>query len=260
MTTEFNPASMLPTVTEAIKQGSVRVWSLEEGEALVTTYKGPYSVLETLYNTYVDAALAGNPSISSVELPVTNGRATLTIRTVDQAYGGSSGGETERIDGVEELYPVDITKDVAAAPKYESLSSGDIAKVKRAISDLMDGSDAYTYLGGDGLMWDLWKRYQHGENNYLALSYVFRRSYVTNSRLRAISLLGTVNTVITQAALVAAINSKIASVVAAVPDGEWLVRTPKVSFQGRGKYHIEEEYQWALKWSDLYTGGTLVYT
>jgi hypothetical protein len=259
MTTDYDPVVMLPEITAAIQQGSVRVWSLEEGESLVTTYKGPYSVLEVVYNQYVDAALEGNPSIASVELPVTNGRATLTIRTVNQSYSGTV-GEGDRIDGVEELYPVDITKDVAAAPKYESLSSGDIAKVKRAIADLMDGADAYAYLGGDGLAWDLWKRYTHGENNYLALSYVFRRSYVTNSSLRAITLLGTVNTVIPQATLVEAINSKIATVVAAVPSGEWLVRTPKVSFQGRGKYHIEEEYQWAVKWSDLYTGGTLVYS
>jgi len=124
MTTEYDPSFTIPDIPAEIKQSVTRDWSLEEGEAKVTTYRGKYSVLEALYDAFVDAGLADNPEIASVNLANTNGRASLQVRTVDQTYGYTGGGDpTDRIEGVEELYPVDIVKDVAAAPKYDTLSA-----------------------------------------------------------------------------------------------------------------------------------------
>lgn len=267
MNTDYDPAATIPAIPDEIEQGLVRSWSREEGQTLNTEYKGKYSVLESVYDAYVQLALDGAPDIASLDLRVINGRASLTVRRADQQYGEPGEGTKFNV-GVDQLYPIDITKDVAAAPRYNDLEATMIVAVKKSITEGEDIESAQLTWNETvdptvpelNMMNELYKRYAHGENTYLETAYIFRRTYITSSQLRAITLLGTVNTVITQAALLAVLNDQVSAIIEELPAGEWLVRTPEVEFIGKGKYHISEEYQWAEQWSDLYTGGTLTYS
>lgn len=262
----YDPANTIPAMPDGVEQEKSRTWSLEEGETRTTTYRGKHSVLEALYNEKVDLALDGSPEVASLELRVTNGRASLMVRSVDQSYGGSGGGGGDYKVGVEELYAIDVTRDVASHPMYENLSAEQILAVKKSIAENQDATTAADEWnetpGGTteelNLMLNLYSRLSFGETSYLETGYIFRRTYIAKSDLVVLSLLGTVNQVITQATLTADLNVKTKAIIDGLPSGEWLVRAPAIDFMGMGRYHIKEEYQWAPKWSDLY-GGSRTY-
>jgi hypothetical protein len=271
MTTDLDPLLTIPTITGEIQQDVDLAWTPSEGEQLTQGYRGKHSDLLALYAAI--KAQAAAYGITGANLRTANGRSHLSVR-----WGGVTtvvpGEDGEGVPTVEELQPIDVLKDVASAPKYVPLTGSQIQLVKSAIADALtedEAAEQQSVQWGDlpeeteALMRDLYRRYAHGENNYLETQYIFRRTYITNAQLNVntsapvLTLLGTINEVIEFATLRDTASDQMKLLLDALPSGEWLVRTPKVTYQGSGKFNVEEEYQWALKWSDLY-GGTLIYT
>tara|TARA_B100001013_G_C24542879_1_gene415380 strand:- start:280 stop:870 length:591 start_codon:yes stop_codon:yes gene_type:complete len=168
---------------------------------------------------------------------------------------------------IEELYAVDIVKDIRNAPYYNSGGAAPLTDAQAAwVAECTDHNfgpgeiTSQAKLRGlsASLHYDSWSsgmlslRYHllHGAAQYVETGFIFRRS-LHGVRTASINVsFADVNTVISQPSFFTAM----ANLVGTIPTGEWLKKAPYVEYIGKGRWRCTEEAQWAEKWSVVYGG------
>jgi hypothetical protein len=202
---------------------------------------------------------AGN-NLAGLTLRQAQGRTSLVAR-----FGrtGSAAEQGEDVAIVEELYAVDVIKDISEAPYFADLTAEQVTWIRHCVENNFTSTEITAEAAKDnipaGLGWASWSdlmknlRYHmvHGVESYYETAFVLRRSLygVRTSAIKA-SFTG-INTVVTAPTFV----SQMDKLIAALPSGEWLYKPPQAEHLGRGKWRITREWQWANKWSIVY-GGT----
>ena len=222
---------------------------------------GTVAEITAQYEILKSTAAAGN-NTQSLSMRNSNGRATLVAKF--GRTGNLIAGYNADITVIEELYAIDVIKDIAEHAYYVSLNSEIINFIRYCVENRLStdeitseaariGYAAGTYAWAN---WsDLMKSYRYhltrGVESYFETGFVLRRSLygVSGSFIQA-SFTG-INTVVTAPTF----STQMSAVITALPAGEWLYRPPQAEHLGKRKWRVSLEWQWALKWSILY-GGT----
>lgn len=194
-------------------------------------------------------------------------------------------GYNDDITVIEELYAVDVVKDIESSPYFSialdaghALYSTQNAGVKglpltdwevsivRDITkqNLGSDNDFATYTAGkdwDGYedlvdwtigMLELKYHLSHGVESYNETGYILRRSKygVRKSAIRQ-AFTG-INTVLGSTPTFQSPMDDLLQTT--LPGGEWLIRPPQCEHLGKGRWRVSEEWWWAEQWSVMYKG------
>jgi hypothetical protein len=188
--------------------------------------------------------LSGSTDISSIVLDHSAGRAVLTINYDRQ-------DDDIRRLGVQELYAVDVVRDIKAAPYFAALLDNEAADVQASWDNRLTTDKIKNYATWNNLQKALFGHMTHGQESYTETAYEFRQTFQTTSTKVLKASTANPNTVQTLPELTRSLQN----LVDAMPTGEWLKKPTTVNYAGRKGWTVSKTYLWAPKWSVIY-GGT----
>ena len=256
MSATKTPDSPLPTNPPV----TIREFTPGMGESRTEEWPlGTVEEIEAKYDTMKSEALAGN-NTQSISFRNAQGRASLVAR-----FGRSDTGEEQGDDItiIEELYAIDVIKDIAEAPYYATVTDEQVAWVRYCVEQRLSNaqitSESQRLGHAAGMEWASWSalmkslRYHilHGVDSFFETGFILRESNYCARSASVKASFTNINAVVTAPSLSAKINNIIDS----LPSGEWLYRPPQAEHLGRGNWRVTREWQWAVKWSVMY-GGT----
>ena len=211
-------------------------WTKEGGEVPVKIIEGNFNEINTRYLAEKVAGSAyGTSNLASIGYESNRGRARLIMRYVRENQD------------IEELYAVDVLRDIALAPYFQTLSNAEVLAVRTVFNNQTAEDDAWS-----ALQKTLYKHLIFGVESYIDKQFILRTSTFTSSAKEVAADFSALNTVVTAPTL----SSNMTRLIASLPTGEWLQGPTSAEHLGRGRWRIENEVQWAKKWSVIY-GGTL---
>lgn len=264
---DVSPPDDAPTLT--------RDWILGSGETQTQEWSGHRSEIEDLYEEKKAAAQSGG-NIASLRLSSRSGRATLLARfgrsnnAIEQAGDPIVTGDDVTV--IEELYAVDVIKDIceapyfavtASVPKGLPLSDSQVAWVRKCVENRWTDAEITSHAQANADLsvsdeWANWStgmkelRYHlvRGVDSYFETGFILRRS---KYGVQSTSIAATFDGINTKVAA-PTFESDMDQLIAALPSGEWLKKPTQTSHQGQGKWRVTEEWMWAEKWSVVYGG------
>lgn len=242
-------------------------WSPASGEIETRSWGGTREDIGAKYEA--EKALAetagGGSDVAQLVYSNDKGRAKLIMRlTPNDPLPGFGEG----VQIVEELYAVDVIKDILESPYFSitvdgakglPLSNDNAAFVRLASEQRWTEAQitanasiaAHQWANWDDGMKELRYHLLNGVESYYETGFVLRRSSygIQFSAVKA-SFEG-VNTIDTTDP---GFSSPMEELILSLPDGEWLRRPPSCEFLGRGRWRVDEEWHWAQQWSVVYGG------
>ena len=91
-------------------------WAIDQGETSFGEWSGELDKVKDKYNELKSVAAAGGNYISALEYKVNSGRARVVARYTGQGQGTQ--GYPNDVTVIEELYAVDVLKDILEAPYF----------------------------------------------------------------------------------------------------------------------------------------------
>lgn len=237
-------------------------WVLGSGISDVQEWQGERTEMETAFNNLVSQGEAGG-NIAQATLTEQNGRCRLVAR-LGRNNAVSTPGAPPGVQVIEELYAVDVIKDVREAPYFttgaNALTDDQILWVSLCLDERWSvaevtaeagTNDDRKYANWTAGMRDLRYHMAHGQESYYETGFILRKSSHGIRTSGVGASFTDINRVVTAPVFTSAMNH----LIAALPAGEWLYRPPQASYLGRGRWRVDQEWQWAQKWSKIY-GGT----
>lgn len=240
---------------------TTKEWSYGLGETQSKEWRGAPADIDAKYES-----LKGDLNIGKVTQSNADGRARVVAQ-----FGRSNNGTENYGDDVteiEELYAIDIVKDIYTAPYWTTATATKLTDDQVAwVRECSEGnySEAKITLQAaaytpPNIAWANWtnsmKELRHhvldGETSYLLTGFILRVSLygVRTSFIGA--TFSNINEVATSAPT---LSAYMLSLVDQLPSGEWLYKPPQVEHLGGGRWRVVREWHWADKWSKIY-GGT----
>lgn len=210
-------------------------WNADTGETREVTYTGEQSEVSTLYEN-----AKSESGVVAAQLQIERGRGTATKR-----YERLVAGETPAPGVTQELYAIDIVKDIRSHPYFKTLTNAQILAVKNA-------AEAGDAEGGSwsALQKALYKHYAFGMESYYETGFIFR----STRRVSGDSALSISTSDINKVVTAPTASGAMANLLASLPSGEWLKRPPSIRLIRPGVWEASEEWQWAAEWSVVYGG------
>jgi hypothetical protein len=202
------------------------------GEVYTLTQEGDRGSIQPLY--VAAKALQATGGAAVVTYKNANGRAVLISKYLR---------EDKELD---EVYAVDVLKDIYTATYFESLTDEQVREVRTAFED-QEESPSFA----EPLQTKLYTHLIHGVESVFETQFVYRRTIFAMKTAAVKATFTNINTVVSAPSPSGAIGNLLDS----LPSGEWLYKTPQAEYSGRGKWRVTQEWWWALKWSVVY-GGT----
>ena len=234
-------------------QALTRDWTLGDGETQTKEWAGERTKVATKFDELKAEALAGG-NIRALAYKRRTGRATLTA-----SYGRGEGNTTiypDDVTMIEELYGVDIIRDIRSAPYWTTTTATKLTD--DLIADVSDAVEN-NYSEAEITNWGTWiasqkqLRYHmlHGQDSYYETGFIMRQSLygVRTSAIKA--AFTNANKVVAAPVF----KTSMLGLLSALPSGEWILKPPQAEYLGHGKWRVSIEYHYAKKWSKIY-GGT----
>lgn len=229
----------------ATPQSIKKAWGYFDGESEEATWIGPVPALDAVWAA-LKVVAANSPDYDSLSYDPGRGRGVITARKL-------SDGEP-----VYELFPNEFMKPVELHPYFaitEPAVTADNAAVCRnelnkgtlpsQISSLFSGTAPQKAKA-----LKLYKYLAYGFDEYAESGYVLRETKNVSKRSIVTASYEKVNEVATPP------NTSISNaLIGALPDGEWLKKSPVVRVIGARRWAIQQEWWWAQQWPVL-LGGT----
>ncbi len=241
-------APQILPATETGVQVDVDFDRTQEDSALVRRFSGPKDAVRTEESTAWQST-----SFQFLDLP---GRTFEVVSSSRREARGRGALDvtyrqiltTAGTEGTQELYGVDVGRDIYSAPYFESMTNAQLMAVRTAFesqdADLIDP-------GWSTLQKRLFGHLAHGQEQYIETYYELRWTIKATSRRLLNIDVATVNTVQALPTLADAMTKLIGT----LPAGEWLYKPVQVASIGRNGWQVVRTWQWAKKWSVIY-GGT----
>jgi hypothetical protein len=238
-------------------------WSAGVGETETHQWDWEKDELATKYETVKSEAEAGG-NIQSIEFDSRKGRGSLVVKYGRQ--GNSNEGFGSDVTIIEELYAIDVMKHISESPYFSTDSADDdnhVAWVVQAARDkwdtdaitwqahVLEKATSYYWANWTSTMKELRHHLLHGAETYYETNFAFRQS----KRGVRTSVIEATFTNVNQVVAAPTALTDISTLLGAFPTGEWLYRTPSLEYLSKGKWRVDQEWQWAEKWSKVY-GGT----
>jgi hypothetical protein len=252
------------------------------GAGETETQEWPIGTPAEILAKYEESKAAAEGGNNTQRLTYRNAQGRANLVAQFGRSGNSNDGYGPDISIVEELYSLDVIKDTGEAPYFgpTALASGhplyskqtgkgapitpdQFAWVRYCAENHLEEAEITTEavrLGKSAtLQWASWGTLMkelrghliHGNESFFETGFILRRSMygVKTSQIKATFV--AINTVVTAPTFKSAMDQ----LILALPSGEWLYKPPQAEHQGRGRWRITQEWQWAEKWSIMY-GGT----
>lgn len=261
------PANDLPVNAPS----SGRNWVLGTGESRTEEWRGTKAEIEEKY-ALLKAEAEGGSDIAELQTRFSDGRSSLMARFTRD--GSDIAGEPPGVTIIEELYAVDIIRDIYHAPYFTTgtyvVTDDQAAFVRLVCENNFTESEIDVYIVANdlsnSLIWAAWTdgmkqlRYHllHGADSYYETGFEIRQSRYGVKTAQMRQTFTGINAVIKDAngaAVAPELLTDMEMIVDALPAGEWLYKPPSTQFLGRGRWRVEKTWHWALKWSKVY-GGT----
>lgn len=227
-----------PDGTELVYNEEEIEWTPESGDSPVFTYSGARGEIYDKFLESKNEKLVGGiyANLASMTFRSVNGRATLVQR-----------GIRENRD-IEELYAVDVVKDLRTCEYYDALSDAQIAAVSEKFKD--PGTPYVEPTGWNALQKKLFFFMSHGEESYLETQFILRltKHAVLDTEIGA--SFDNINKVVAAPE----VSESMANLIASLPAGEWMKKPPQTGNQGFGRWRVEQEWHWAKRWAVHYNG------
>ena len=255
MSATKNPDQALPTNAPTITRdyipgvGETRTEEWPIGER--SDIKAKYDQL--VFDSKIGGFATGN--LTQLSMQSREGRASLVARFEDANPENGLNGTDTRV--VEELYAMDVIKDISAAPYFSTvvatkLTDDQVAVVRKAVREDLLEAEIDGYAAWSASQKELRWLMLHGQESYYETAFAVRQSLygVITSTIQASF------TDINQVVNAPVLSNQMNLLLDALPAGEWLYRPPQAEHIGNGKWRITKEWQWASAWSKVY-GGTM---
>jgi hypothetical protein len=236
------------------------------GDSTTGEWQGTPADIDAKYAELVAEGEAGG-NIAGLSYRNDKGRCTLVAR-----YGRGSTtivGVPENVTVIEELYAVDIIKDIREAPYYclggtAALTDERAAWVYKCARNgwtqaeitanaIKAGLDAtpFQYANFTAPMLSLFGHLTHGVESYYETGFILRRSQygIKTSAIQA--AFTNINRVVASPGFI----SEMTALLQSLPAGEWIYRPPQAEHLGKGRWRVTQEWMYSPKWSVVY-GGT----
>lgn len=263
--------------TDASVRETVRKrWTPESGETEERVIRGPAARVEETYTATKALADAGDQRFSGMDYDLTRGRAVLTVRYGREGGGGGDVpmGVSGNTSTIEELYSVDVIKDIRQHPDFNvdgawALTDAQLQAVNDYFSKDFDVQSPS--LDDDGNLVEpsawiagqkrLYRMLLHGMDSYYETGFVLRRTVYGARNRQVKASFASINLVIGysgseggQAGTVMRLSTRMNNLLDVLPSGEWLKKPSQCEYLGKGQWRVSEEYHWAQKWHAIYMG------
>ncbi len=232
---------ILPTTADGLDDNIERVTIPGEGSVTSRTLTGPRAKILAEESRFAGLSRLRSPYglMSSMVYREQNGRSALTIQYEHM-------GSATQDDSVQELYAMDVARDILVAPYFASLTNAQITEVVSAWEQREEIDAGWTQLQKR-----LYGHLNHGQEVYQETAYEFRQTYQTSSD-RELGLAAENPNRVTP---LPRIHRNLVNLIVSLPAGEWLKKPITVTQAGRRGWTVSATWQWAPQWSVIY-GGT----
>lgn len=263
-------------------------WVDGAGETVTREWPlGTLADIDAKYGVLKADAIAGLNNVASLSLKSALGRTSLVARYGREGSGSVAGDD---IGEVEELYAIDVLKDICEAPYFAvdmgatgtsypakwvtaqaaatkglPLTDDKVAAVRLAVELRLSeqGITDYAVLHPEtfaGYGWVSWStgmkelrwHMLRGETSFYETGFILRvsRYGVKTSMMQAD--FDDINAV---TSLPVTLSASMDKLIKSLPTGEWLKKPAQAEHLGKGRWRVTQEWHWSNQWSIVY-GGT----
>ena len=233
---------ILPPSSDGLETSLTRVTIPNESEMETKTVSGTRAAVIAEERNRIGAAAA--EKIASLTYREHLGRGVLDIQYTRIAL------DTNPIDGdsIQELYGVDIVRDIVTAPYFKELTT----KLINPVVAQYEKRDP-VIAGWNDLQKSLFGHLVHGQDSWVETRYELRQTWLVASTTALNVAASDANTVVTGPVI--EINATLKNLIDSLPEGQWLKKPIQVQQAGKRGWIVTLTYQWAKEWSIIY-GGT----
>ena len=237
--------------TEITQLADKRAWSPSDG---VTTFRRFAGTADAIRAKFNEIAAATSPGIDELSEEIDGASGTLIGRIIEDS-GSISGGNTEELNAVWELYASPIMKPIEAHTDFDGVT----ATRKRAIEKAArDGETiASTSTAAEK---KLYAYYSDQVLEFMLTELELRKSIILSSRSAIVASYADMNRVVTLTSI--APPTTLIGVLTSLPkmagtsgSWEWLKLCPQTRQIAKQKYQLTYAWRGAERWAEIY-GGT----
>lgn len=242
----------------------MRDWVLGLGETTTQEWTGERGLIDAKYELLKSIGQSGTTNLQSLSTSYNTGRARLTAKYL-RITDTNSPTIPANVQVIEELYGIDVIKDICEAPYFWELEDDYVAYVRKCAQEMWTKAEIDENAPGASFNWASWttlmkELYKHilKGASYIDTSFVLRISYTTANLSNVQASFNDINRVVSITD--EEISPKMKNILDSLPStetepGEWLYRQPRTEYLQNGKWRLDREWQWARAWSVVY-GGT----
>lgn len=239
--------------TDLLEQPKRRTWSMEAGWATVRTWVGPKEATEAWA-----FKLSTTAGVSQVESSDDGAVGTVSATYPDPQTPGTN----PSLNVTWELIGNSLEKPLETHSSIQSSDAtirGQLAKAKKYAmnpdEDLTPDQIAAKIAAFDDKVKNWYALYSQGVTGYEVTYYVLRKTIKVASGDQVRASLSNGNKVEAPTGVPTDLFDIPVDYGDSATDYTWLKRPPTVTYLGRGKYSIQQEW-WGAKWSQILYGGT----
>lgn len=227
------------------QQPDRREWSESVGWQTVRTWIVPADDRAALEQELIED---GAIKVSSVDDGATS---TVSGTYPDARDGSQPGAEPQNVTW--ELVGNDLMKDIRTHSSLEPATDDDRRYIAEAKAAVDTGEEPASMTSWTTKAWNVYYLLSKGTTDYVLTQYVLRKTIRVSESDGVKASLTNVNKVEAPSGVPGALFS----LPSEQGDGaiQWLKKPPTVTYLGRGKYAITQEW-WAGKWSSVLYGGS----
>lgn len=243
---------------EIIQLPDKRTWNATDG---VQTYKRFSGTADAVIAKFNELSSNINSGVDDLEEDI-NGKAGMLLARVIEDSGGASGGNTEELNSVWEVFAQPLLKPIESHTDFDAIT----AKHKRAIEKAARDAEPIPATDPDGGAWTptdaekkLYAYYANQVLDFKMFNLELHKSTILSSRTKITASYANINEVVA----LPEIPFDLIGVLTNLPkmDGstgawQWLKEAPQIRQVGKRKFQLSYSWTGAERWADVYPGGS----
>lgn len=235
-----------------------RTWNATDG---VQTYRRFAGTANAVIAKFNELSAAVNSGVDDLDEDI-NGKAGMLLARVLEDSGGASGGNTEELNAVWEVYAQPLLKPIESHTDFDSIK----AKHKRAIEKAARDAEPIPATDPDGEAWTptdaekmLYAYYANQVLDFKMFNLELRKSTILSSRTEITASYAHINEVVD----LPSIPFALIGVLTNLPkmDGstgawQWLKEAPQIRQVAKRKFQLSYSWTGAERWAEIYPGGS----
>lgn len=238
--------------TDAIELAPKRKWNLTDGVQTMKQFAGTSDAIAAKFN---ELSATVNSGVDDLDEEI-NGKSGRLFARVIEDSGSSSGGNTEALNAVWEVYGMPLLKPIESHTDFDAVT----AKRKRYVEKSARDAEALD-AGATDAEKLLYAYYSEQILDFRMFNLELRKTTTLSSRSAITASYANINEVVTLASI--APPTALIGVLTSLPkmDGtsgawQWLKDCPQTRQVAKRKFQLSYSWTGAERWANIYPGGT----